>query len=57
MASVIYYYDTDPSIEDAGLSLRRQRDPEVDFPTDNYRHDVSGGTTIPHVDERPLCFS
>jgi hypothetical protein len=32
VASVIYYYDTDPTIEDAGLSLRRLRKTEDEFP-------------------------
>ncbi|KAF9064500.1 hypothetical protein BDP27DRAFT_1333470 [Rhodocollybia butyracea] len=32
VASVIYYYDTDVSIEDQGLSFRKFRDSEADFP-------------------------
>ncbi|KIK68298.1 hypothetical protein GYMLUDRAFT_35681 [Collybiopsis luxurians FD-317 M1] len=32
VASVIYYYDTDPAIEDNGLSFRKFRDATEDFP-------------------------
>ncbi|KAJ7510454.1 hypothetical protein B0H11DRAFT_1959149 [Mycena galericulata] len=40
VASVIYYYDTDPAIVDQGLEFRKPRDPGVDFPTfEHYRHE------------------
>ncbi|KAE9388782.1 hypothetical protein BT96DRAFT_1025294 [Gymnopus androsaceus JB14] len=43
VASVIYYYDTDSAIEDKGLSFRKFRDPEHDFPAvdedQTYRHE------------------
>ncbi|KAL0950698.1 hypothetical protein HGRIS_007475 [Hohenbuehelia grisea] len=40
VASAIYYYDTDPEVQDEGLGFRRLRDPEEDFPgREEYRHD------------------
>ncbi|KAE9395192.1 hypothetical protein BT96DRAFT_159552 [Gymnopus androsaceus JB14] len=39
VASVIYYYDTDSTIEDKGLSFRKFRDLTADFPPDCYRHE------------------
>jgi hypothetical protein len=33
VASAIYYYDRDSSIQDAGLYLRRRRDGDLDFPS------------------------
>lgn len=40
-ASVIYYYDTDEAIFDAGLSFRRIRTDESDFPSvHEFSHDV-----------------
>lgn len=42
VASAIYYYEADPSINDQGLSFRRRR-AETDFPnTEDYRHEVRG---------------
>ncbi|KAL4268889.1 DUF4246 domain-containing protein [Pleurotus pulmonarius] len=39
VASAIYYYEADPSVNDQGLSFRRRRD-ETDFPnTEDYRHE------------------
>ncbi|KAJ6560157.1 hypothetical protein B0H19DRAFT_109647 [Mycena capillaripes] len=41
VASVIYYYETDPTIIDKGLEFRKFRAPEVDFPTtEEYRHEA-----------------
>ncbi|KAJ3725634.1 hypothetical protein DFJ43DRAFT_1088486 [Lentinula guzmanii] len=42
VASVIYYYETDASIEDRGLSFRKFRDTTGDFPSvedSDYRHE------------------
>ncbi|KAF9064501.1 hypothetical protein BDP27DRAFT_1425790 [Rhodocollybia butyracea] len=42
VASVIYYYDTDDSIEDQGLSFRKFRDSTGDFPAiedSEFRHE------------------
>ncbi|KAE9387418.1 hypothetical protein BT96DRAFT_1025897 [Gymnopus androsaceus JB14] len=43
VASVIYYYDTDSTIEDKGLSFRKLRDCREDFPANDYgpnRHEL-----------------
>ncbi|KAL0950704.1 hypothetical protein HGRIS_007481 [Hohenbuehelia grisea] len=40
VASAIYYYDTDPEVQDEGLGFRRLRDSEEDFPSEtDYRHE------------------
>ncbi|KAF7357695.1 BZ3500-MvSof-1268-A1-R1-Chr11-1g03198 protein [Mycena venus] len=40
VASVIYYYETDPAIVDEGLNFRKGRDPAHDFPAElHYSHD------------------
>ncbi|KAJ8703403.1 hypothetical protein PTI98_002027 [Pleurotus ostreatus] len=39
-ASAIYYYQADPEIHDQGLSFRRRRDVDADFPSNElYTHD------------------
>ncbi|KAJ6594273.1 hypothetical protein B0H19DRAFT_1246959 [Mycena capillaripes] len=51
VASVIYYYDTDPTIVDEGLKFRKGREPGFDFPTDEeFQHEAFTISFRPEAD-------